>query len=135
MISGPAGPARLGPLQLTFRLRRAPDPSRPKKDQARHRTSSSCRRRITPTRAGSYFLKNGFVEREASRKTERYGNIMQVFSTYESRHDAKDEKPFARGINSFQLYSDGTRWWVVTIMWEEETPEIRCRKNFSPVAK
>jgi hypothetical protein len=24
--------------------------------------------------------KNGFVEREASRKTERYGNIMQVFA-------------------------------------------------------
>src|SRR5579862_3934772 len=87
-------------------------------------------------RAGSYFDKNGFVEREASRKTERYGNIMQVFSTYESRHDAKDEKPFARGINSFQLYNDGTRWWIVTIMWQEETPDNPLPKEFlTPVAK
>ena len=81
-------------------------------------------------RAGSYFLKSGFAKREASRKTERYGNIMQVFSTYESRHDAKDEKPFARGINSFQLYYDGTRWWVVSIMWEEETPDNPLPKEF-----
>jgi hypothetical protein len=86
-------------------------------------------------RAGAYFDKNGFVEREASRKSERYGNIMQVFSTYESRHDAKDEKPFARGINSFQLYYDGTRWWVVTIMWQEETPENPLPKEFLTPAK
>ena len=81
-------------------------------------------------RAGAYFDKNGFAEREASRKTERYCNIMQVFSTYESRHDAKDEKPFARGINSFQLYYDGTRWWIVTIMWQEETPDNPLPKEF-----
>jgi hypothetical protein len=87
------------------------------------------------TRAGSYFVKNGFVEREAFRKAERYGDIMQVFSTYESRHDAKDEKPFARGINSFQLYFDGTRWWVVTIMWEEETAANPIPKEFLPPAK
>ncbi len=73
--------------------------------------------------ADGYFMKNGFYEREAARKSERYGHIMQIFSTYESRHDAKDPKPFARGINSFQLFYDGKRWWVVTIYWEEETPE------------
>lgn len=81
---------------------------------------------ITPEeyakRADAYFLKNGFAEREIARRSERYGHIMQIFSTYESRHDAKDPTPFARGINSFQLFFDGTRWWVVTIYWEEETP-------------
>ena len=56
---------------------------------------------------------------------------MQIFSTYESRHDAKDAKPFARGINSFQLYYDGSRWWVVTILWQEETPENPLPKNSS----
>ena len=81
---------------------------------------------ITPEeyvkRADAYFLKNGFAEREIARRSERYGHIMQIFSTYESRHDARDPTPFARGINSFQLFFDGTRWWVVTIYWEEETP-------------
>lgn len=96
-------------------------------------------RMITPeqyvTLADAYFQKNGFSEREISRKAERYGNIMQIFSTYESRHDASDPKPFARGINSFQLFYDGTRWWVVTIFWQEETPDNPVPKEFLPAAK
>jgi hypothetical protein len=63
-------------------------------------------------RAGSYFEKNSFFEREIARRSERWGSIMQVFSTYEPRHDPKDPVPFARGINSFQLFFDGTRWWI-----------------------
>jgi hypothetical protein len=85
--------------------------------------------------ADTYFQKNGFAEREISQKAERYGNIMQIFSTYESRHDPKDAQPFARGINSFQLFYDGTRWWVVTIYWLEETPENPLPKEFLPPAK
>jgi len=82
--------------------------------------------------AGAYFLKNGFFERESARKAERYGNIMQIFSTYESRNTATDEKPFARGINSFQLYFDGKRWWVVTIFWLEESADNPIPKEYLP---
>ena len=85
--------------------------------------------------ADAYFQKNGFAEREIARKAERYGNIMQIFSTYESRHDAKDAQPFARGINSFQLFYDGARWWVVTIYWLEETPDNPLPKEFLPATK
>jgi hypothetical protein len=85
--------------------------------------------------ADPYFQKNGFYEREISRKSERYGNIMQIFSTYESRHDAKDAQPFARGINSFQLFNDGARWWVVTIYWQEESPDVPLPKEFLPTAQ
>ena len=70
-------------------------------------------------RAGGFFEKEGFYEREAARKTEEFGQIVHVFSTYESRH-APDAKPFQRGINSIQLMNDGTRWWVVTIFWQGE---------------
>ncbi|HKP48193.1 MAG TPA: hypothetical protein VJT50_16450 [Pyrinomonadaceae bacterium] len=70
-------------------------------------------------RAGGFFDKEGFYEREVSRKTEQFGQIVHAFSTYESRH-APDEKPFQRGINSIQLMNDGTRWWVVTIFWQGE---------------
>jgi hypothetical protein len=69
--------------------------------------------------AGSYFRQHGFFEREVSRKVEAFGSMAHVFSTYESRQTA-DGKPFVRGINSFQLLNDGTRWWVVTIFWDEE---------------
>jgi hypothetical protein len=79
-----------------------------------------------------YFEKHGFAEREIARKTEKWGNILQAFSTYESRHDAKDTTPFARGINSFQLFFDGTRWWIVTIYWQEEKPENPLSPEFLP---
>src|ERR1700719_3953244 len=52
-------------------------------------------------RAGSYFKKNSFFERE-----------------------------IARGINSFQLFFDGTRWWIITIYWSEETTQTPLPPEF-----
>jgi len=72
------------------------------------------------TRSASILDKEGFFEKESARKTEVFGHIAHVFSTYESRHAADDAKPFQRGINSFQLMNDGTRWWIVTIFWQGE---------------
>ena len=63
---------------------------------------------------------NGFFEREIASRVEQYGRVVHVFSTYESRHAPEDPEPFMRGINSFQLWNDGTRWWVVSILWEGE---------------
>jgi hypothetical protein len=71
-------------------------------------------------RASALFDKEGFFEREAARRTEVFGHIAHVFSTYESRHASNDAKPFQRGINSIQLMNDGKRWWVVTIFWQGE---------------
>ena len=61
----------------------------------------------------------GFDERQIAMRVERFGCVAHVWSTYESRH-APEEAPFARGINSIQLYHDGARWWVVTIYWDSE---------------
>jgi hypothetical protein len=134
VISGPAGPRDWDRFNSLFAPGARLIPIGPRKDKPGINILV-----MTPKdysdRAGGYFDKNGFVEREASRKTERYSNIMHVFSTYESRHDAKDEKPFARGINSFQLYNDGTRWWIVTIMWQEETPDNPLPKEFLPASR
>ena len=33
------------------------------------------------------------------------------------------EKPFARGINNFQMIHDGKRWWIVSIYWKAEDAE------------
>jgi hypothetical protein len=72
--------------------------------------------------AGKYFKEHGFYEREISRKLENFGSITHIFSTYESRETA-DGKPFERGINSIQLFDDGTRWWAIDVYWTGETPE------------
>ena len=73
-------------------------------------------------RANDALLK-GFFEREVSKKVDAFGTIMHVFSTYESKRAAADEKPFARGINSIQLMQHGGRWWVVTVLWDQERPD------------
>lgn len=70
--------------------------------------------------SGPMLEERGFFEKEVARRVEQYGNIAHVFSTYESRQKADDAKPFMRGINSFQLWNDGKRWWVVTIYWQSE---------------
>lgn len=72
--------------------------------------------------SGAYFLKSGFFERGIHNTVDQFGQIAHVFSTYESRHE-KDAQPFARGINSIQLINDGKRWWVATILWDEERPD------------
>ena len=72
------------------------------------------------TRGTPLFEKEGFFERESARRTETFGQIAHVFSTYESRHAPEDAKPFQRGINSIQLMNDGKRWWIVTIFWQGE---------------
>jgi len=67
--------------------------------------------------------KKGFYEKEIARRVEQFGQIAHVWSTYESRHDPSDPKPFMRGINSFQLFNDGKRWWIVSIYWQHESAQ------------
>ncbi len=74
----------------------------------------------------------GFFEREIARRVERFGAVAHVFSTYESRHAANDPQPFVRGINSIQLFFDGTRWWTVTIFWDSERPGQAIPQDYLP---
>lgn len=114
VISGPAGP----------------------RDWDRFRTLFVPEARLVPTgdrgpmvltveayieRAGAMMAKEGFFESELSRRVERYGNIAQVFSTYDSRK-ALGEPAFARGINSMQLVRVAGQWRVLHIVWQGETP-------------
>ena len=72
------------------------------------------------SRVEEYFQTNGFYEIEVARRMEQFGRIAHALSTYESRHSPEDPLPFMRGINSIQLYHDGRRWWIVTILWQHE---------------
>lgn len=72
-------------------------------------------------RVEPFFENSGFYEKEIARRTEQLGQIAQVWSTYESRYNENDPEPFGRGINSIQLFNDGTRWWIVNIYWQQES--------------
>jgi hypothetical protein len=81
-------------------------------------------------RVESFFAATGFYEKEIARRTEQFGQIAQVWSTYESRHHPDDPEPFMRGINSIQLFNDGTRWWIVNIFWQHESSVHRLPEQY-----
>lgn len=75
-----------------------------------------------------YFLKNAFEEKEIYRTTNTYGQLVNVFTTYEFISGEAKE----RGINSLQLVFSKGRWWIASLIWLEETPENALPKEFLP---
>lgn len=63
-------------------------------------------------------IASGFRERETHRTVRRYGNIAHVESVYEGEVGPEHVK--FRGINSLELYFDGSRWWIASVLWQSE---------------
>jgi hypothetical protein len=68
----------------------------------------------------AWAVKSGFTEREIKHTIQRFGNVATVLSSYEGA--TADGKNKERGINVFQLYFDGKRWWILSMVWDEERP-------------
>lgn len=81
--------------------------------------------------SGALMFEKGFTERELARREDRFGHIAHVFSTYEGVME-KDAAVHLRGINSIQLMNDGSRWWIVSVFWEAETPTMPLPKDYLP---
>jgi hypothetical protein len=67
------------------------------------------------------FVKDGFTEHELAHKIYRYGNVATVLSSYEGKA-LSTGKVASRGVNIFQLYYDGKRWWILSVVWDDERP-------------
>ena len=87
------------------------------------------------TASGPLLENDGFFEKEIGRIEERFGQIVHLFSSYEARKKIDDTKPFMRGINSFQLWNDGQRWLIVTILWEAETAQNPIPQKYIKAVK
>jgi hypothetical protein len=74
-----------------------------------------------------YLAANPLYEIETDRREDRFGNIAQVWSAYDGYHTL-EEKPFFRGANSIQLFHDGDRWWVVSLLCYNEIEAERPRR-------
>ncbi|NIM59489.1 MAG: hypothetical protein GTO16_11195 [Candidatus Aminicenantes bacterium] len=71
-----------------------------------------------------------FYEGEISRKTHAFGSIAQVFTTYIKGINTKNPDSMVRGINSIQLFHDGQRWWIGSILWQDETEDNRIPQKY-----
>ena len=58
-----------------------------------------------------------FFEWETEHEELRFGSVAHVWSFYEAARNPGGE-PIRRGANSIQLWHDGTRWWIVSVLWD-----------------
>jgi hypothetical protein len=69
-------------------------------------------------------------EREVYSKTERFGNIAHVFSTYELTVQAKGQSFTRRGINSIQLVNQNGNWSIISLTWDRESDLIKLPQKY-----
>lgn len=82
--------------------------------------------------SGKWLVDNGFFEKEIARSVHKFGNIAQVFTTYEAYRSKSDTKPFMRGINSIQMLYDNHRWWIINVYWQQESKKNPIPKKYLP---
>jgi hypothetical protein len=77
----------------------------------------------------AWLVESGFVEREIHRETRRFGNVAQVWSTYEW---TTQDGSTGRGINGIHLYHDGSRWWITHATWDSEREDNPIPAEYLP---
>lgn len=70
------------------------------------------------------------LEGEIARRTNSYGNIVHIFSTYESRFTEDGSDSVTRGINSFHLARIDNRWYITSLHFAEESDEYPLPAEF-----
>ena len=130
VISGPAGQPRQWSRDRTLYI---PDVHfvSLSTDSAGHVRADVVTHQMFVDRSNPSLVRRGFFETEIHRTTARFGNVVHVFSTYEMRE--RVEGPvFGRGINSIELFWDGTRWWIAAAQWDDERPDNPIPKEYLP---
>jgi hypothetical protein len=64
-------------------------------------------------------VKTGFVDRKLGCVTNQYGNVATVRCGFEG---LEQSKLVERGVANYQLYNDGKRWWITSVVWDQERP-------------
>jgi hypothetical protein len=118
VISGPAGPRNWERFHYLYH------PSAYMMAIFATSDSTFANRVFTPQtyveRSDEMMKKNAFKEIELNRRMEQFGNLVQVFSAYEFTTPTMVKT----GINSLQLFYDGERWWIMTVIWQESSPSL-----------
>ena len=71
-----------------------------------------------------YFRTNGFFERSIAIRVDEFGNLVEVWSTKESRDAKDDAQPSSRGIDSFQIVHAHGRFWIASLIIDDERPGL-----------
>ena len=63
-----------------------------------------------------------FYEIPIAYDVQSFGRMTHVYESY-GLHHTRDDQPYVRGINSFELLSDGSRYCVLQVFWDTERPD------------
>lgn len=74
----------------------------------------------------------GFFESEIARQTQQHGAVAHVWSTYEWRQ-TQDGPVGGQGVNTIQLAWDGSRWWIVSWMFDGRADAPPVPDEYLPV--
>lgn len=74
-----------------------------------------------------------FYEVEIARRTVRFGNVAQVFSAYEAYDKPTGGALLKRGMNMIHMYDDGSRWWIVHAIWDDEREGVQLPRDIFDV--
>jgi hypothetical protein len=74
-----------------------------------------------------------FFEFEVARTVERFGDIAQVWSLYETRRNKSAREALGRGVNSIQLIRERDAWRVLGLLWDEThaDPRLDAQRVFT----
>ncbi len=75
------------------------------------------------------FAREPFHEFATGFRIERFGAVASVRSAYEAKRDPGDPRPFKSGVNFVQLFHDGDRWWIASVVWDNERDGVAERAN------
>jgi hypothetical protein len=68
-------------------------------------------------------------EKQLKFHTERFGNIVHLWSTYAVSAGGKQ---LARGINSIQAIKESGGWRILGVLWQAESPGAPIPKEYLP---
>lgn len=74
-------------------------------------------------------METAFYENEINREVRIFGNIAQVWSTYETRLE-QNGPVMRRGINSIQLFYENKRWFIFSWIFDKELEHKKIPKTF-----
>jgi len=72
-------------------------------------------------RVSDWYKQEGFYAREIASTTQRFGNIAQVWSTFEIRRGSSTSPVVYRGINSWSMVINKGRWWISQLNYDFES--------------
>lgn len=73
------------------------------------------------TRSSSSASPQSFYEIPIAYDVQSFGQMTHVYESY-GLHHTRADKPYVRGVNSFELLNDGTRYYVLQVYWDTERP-------------